>query len=129
MASARRRRTDPPGVAARPWALVGWLGYLRYDFREYEAVCSAWALAEDTVSVDGVDYSQVARVRLGVEPSEWPRLWLASDLHYAPLTRATPALPPDGTQWDTTPTYRRRTPHYELASGRSRRWPPLNRNP
>src|SRR5882757_1197937 len=155
MPNARRRWTDPPGVAVtklgppvrcalthaektclalwgcdsrgRWWVLLGWVGYLRYEFREYEAVCSAWVLAEDVIQVDGAEYGHVTRVRLGNDPAEWPRPWLASDLHYAPLTRARPADPPQGTAWDTTPAYRRRTPHYEQASGRSRRWPPSNR--
>ena len=90
-------------------------------------MCSAWVPAEDLIQVDGADYGDVARVRLGDVPSGWPRPWLGSDLHYAPLTRATPAEPPDGTQWDSTPAYHRRTPHYELASGQSMRWPPSDR--
>lgn len=155
MANARRRWTDPPGVAVtrlgppvrcvlthgektylalwglspgdRWWALVAWVGYIRYEWRTYEALCSAWVLAEDLIQVDGAEYREVPRVRLGDDPSAWPRPWLACDLHYASLTRATPAEPPDGTQWDRTPAYRRRTPHYELASGKSLRWPPPTR--
>src|SRR5690349_4469044 len=122
MANVRRRWTDPPGVAVtrlgppvrcalthaeptylalwgsdRPgrwWALVGWVGCRRCEWRESEAVCSGWVLAEDVIPVDGTDYNQVARVRLGAEPFEWPRPWLASDLHYAQMTRAEPALAP-----------------------------------
>jgi hypothetical protein len=152
MASARRRWTDPPGVAVtrlgppvrcaltraeptylalwgtdRPgrwWALVAWVGYLRFEWRDYEAVCSGWVIAGDTAPVDDADYGRVARVRLGSDPLEWPRPWLASDLHYAPLTRANPALPPNGTRWDSTLPHRRHKAHYELADGRSRRWPP-----
>lgn len=109
------------------WAVLGWVGYLRHDFREYEAVCSAWVFGEDIRQLDGADYDHVAKVRLGDDPTEWPRPWLASDLHYPQLTSARPALAPDGATWDTTPAYRRRLPRYELAEGRSRRWPPPSR--
>lgn len=151
MASARRQRTDPPSVAlsqlgplvrcgwtepptylalwglgpsGRWWALLGWIGYLHYDFREYTAVCSAWALAEDVQRVEGTDYSAVARVRLGPDPAEWPRPWLATDLHYPLLTREVRPEPPEGARWDSTPAYRRRKPHYEMAGGPTLRWPP-----
>jgi hypothetical protein len=153
MANARRRWTDPPDVAVsklgppvrfalmaestylavwgrdptgRWWALIAWAGYLRYDFRQYVALCSGWVLAADVFRLDGVDYSGVARLRLGPDPSAWPRPGLATDLHYAPLTRATPAKPPDGASWDRTLASRRKKARFEQWAP-ERRWPPGRR--
>jgi len=45
----------------RWWALLGWVGYLRYNFRGYTAVCSGWVPADDVMRLDDTRTTTLSR--------------------------------------------------------------------
>jgi hypothetical protein len=95
---------------------VAWQGYIKCDFHDYTVQCSGWVVTSDVSKVDGADYRQVSRVRLGPDPLSWPRPCLDTDLHYPQLTRDQPAHPPAGAYWSNKSRRRRdRIPQYGQA--------------
>jgi hypothetical protein len=105
------------------WALLVWDDYASRGLtRPVTVLCSGWLHAADVHPVDGVDYGQVWRARLGPNPPTWPRPSTGSDLHYGQLSRYQRLDPPLGMTWIATrPRRRPRIPRCEQAGPEDRR--------